>query len=138
KRNSGRAPSIESASAMMTGILAGLEHLHSKQIIHRDLKPANILLQGETPRLADFGLARVLKSSANSGGIAGTPAYMSPEAFDGKRSEQSDIWSAGVIFYQLLAGRAPFPQTDMTALFGAIIQREPEPLPPTIPYPIQE
>jgi serine/threonine protein kinase len=138
KRNGGRAPSLESATSMTTGILAGLEHLHSKQIIHRDLKPANILLQGETPRLADFGLARVIKSSANSGGIAGTPAYMSPEAFDGKRSEQSDIWSAGVIFYQLLAGRTPYPQTDLTALIGAIVQRDPDPLPASIPAPLQE
>jgi serine/threonine protein kinase len=138
KRNGGKAPSIDSAVAMMSGILSGLEHLHSKQIIHRDLKPANILLQGETPRLADFGLARVLRSSANSGGIAGTPVYMSPEAFDGKRSEQSDIWSAGVIFYQMLAGRTPYPQSDLTALIGAIVQREPDSLPASIPAALQE
>ncbi|MEW6734604.1 MAG: serine/threonine-protein kinase, partial [Acidobacteriota bacterium] len=138
KKHGGAAPSVEAAVLMTVGILSGLEHLHSQRIIHRDLKPANILLQGDTPRLADFGLARVLKSSGSSGGIAGTPAYMSPETFDGKRLEQSDLWSAGVIFYQLLVGRLPFPQSEITALIGAIVQRDPEPLPAEIPQPLQE
>src|SRR4029079_1070965 len=105
----GAAPSIDKAVRMTSGILAGLEHLHTKRIVHRDLKPANILLQGETPRLADFGIARVLKSTAHTGSIAGTPCYMAPEAFDGDRSEQSDMWSTGVILYRLLSGRLPFP-----------------------------
>ncbi|MBI4851196.1 MAG: serine/threonine protein kinase [Acidobacteria bacterium] len=119
------------------GILAGLEHLHSRKILHRDLKPANILLNKGVPRLADFGLARVMKSSSNSGSVAGTPSYMAPEAFDGKRVVVSDIWSVGVIFYQLLSNRLPFPQIDMTALVGAIINRKPEPLPGNIPDSIQ-
>lgn len=125
-------PLVEALN-LTCGILAGLEHLHSRKIIHRDLKPANILLNKGIPRLADFGLARVMKSSNNSGSIAGTPSYMAPEAFDGKRSIHSDIWSVGVIFYQLLCGKLPFPQTDMTALVGAIINRQPEPLPSNIP-----
>ncbi len=136
-RQGGIAP-VGPAAEMLKGILGGLEHLHSRMIIHRDLKPANILLQGITPRLADFGIARVLKATSQSGIIAGTPNYMAPEAFDGKRNEQTDLWSAGVIFYQLLTGRLPFPQTDITSLMGAIINRNPEPLPPTVPGPIQE
>lgn len=132
------APDMESAITMACGILAGLEHLHERRIIHRDLKPANILLNGETPRLADFGLARVLKTGGNSGTIAGTPSYMAPETFDGKRSPQSDIWSVGVILYQMLAGRLPFPQHDVTALIGAIVQRNPEPLPPSVPLMLRE
>lgn len=138
KERGGAAPSLESALSITMGILAGLEHLHSKKIIHRDLKPANILLQGETPRLADFGLARVLKSSAHSGGIAGTPVYMSPEAFDGKRSEQSDLWSVGVIFYQLLSGTLPFPANDTVTLLRSIIMSEPIPLPKSIPEPLRQ
>lgn len=120
------------------GILSGLEHLHSRRIIHRDLKPANILLSKGVPRLADFGLARVMKSSANSGSVAGTPAYMAPEAFDGKRCLQSDIWSVGVILYQLLSNRLPFPQSDMTALIGAIIGREPQLMADNIPVSLQK
>ncbi|MBI4851496.1 MAG: protein kinase [Acidobacteria bacterium] len=133
KKHKGAAPSLESAIAMTIGILNGLEHLHSKKIIHRDLKPANILLQNETPRLADFGLARVLKSTMQSTGVAGTPAYMAPEVFSGERFVQSDLWSVGVILYQLLSGRLPFPQTDVMALLGAIVHRNPDPLPNYVP-----
>ncbi len=134
KKHNGIAPSIEAAVAMTIGILNGLEHLHSKKIIHRDLKPANILLQGDAPRLADFGLARVLKSSLKSGGVAGTPAYMAPEVFDGERSVGSDLWSVGVILYQMLSGRLPFPQSDLMALLGAIIKSKYENLPDYIPF----
>lgn len=137
-KHGGKAPSLESAVEMTLGILAGLEHLHERGIIHRDLKPDNILLQRENPRLADFGISRILKNTSKSTVATGTPAYMPPEAFDGKRSEQTDIWSAGVIFYQLLSGQLPFPQAEFTALVGAIITREPEPLPLSLPEPIQK
>lgn len=129
KKHGGAAPSIKTAIEMMTGILSGLEHLHSKSILHRDLKPANVLLQGETPRLADFGLSRMLKSTSQSTNASGTPAYMSPEAFDGRKIIPSDLWAAGVIFYQLLTGKLPFPTKDYAGLIGAIFQKEPEPLP---------
>jgi formylglycine-generating enzyme required for sulfatase activity len=138
KQHGGKAPSIDAAVEIVSGILSGLEHLHSRDIIHRDLKPANILFQGKTPRLADFGISRVLKSTSQSSIVAGTPAYMAPEAFDGKRNEQTDIWSVGVIFYQLLAGRLPFPQTDITSLVGAILSRNHDPLPISIPSPFQQ
>lgn len=129
----GRAPTVAAAVEMALGILAGLEHLHKRGIIHRDIKPDNILLQHETPRLADFGIARILKTTTKSTVATGTPAYMPPEAFDGQRNERTDIWSVGVIFYQLLSGRLPFPQTDMPSLLMAIVTREPEPLPASVP-----
>src|SRR5882672_4007660 len=66
KHNGGKAPSPEAAVEIMDGVLAGLAHLHERRIIHRDLKPENILLQRETPTLADFGIARVLKSGSYS------------------------------------------------------------------------
>jgi serine/threonine protein kinase len=137
-KRGGKAPNIETAVEIVCGILAGLEHLHARNIIHRDLKPANILFQSDTPRLADFGISRVLKSTSQSSIVAGTPAYMAPEAFDGKRNEQTDVWSIGVIFYLLLAGRLPFPQADITSLVGAILTRNPEPLPLSVPAPYQE
>ncbi len=136
--HNGGAPSVDDAVEIALGILAGLEHLHSRRIIHRDLKPANLLLQGQTPRLADFGISRVLKTTSQSMTIAGSPAYMAPEAFDGKRNEQTDIWSAGVILYQLLSGRLPFQEPDLTSLMAAILRREPAPLPPSVPNPVQK
>src|SRR5258708_6174186 len=81
KQHNGKAPSIESACDMVDGILAGLAHLHERRIIHRDLKPENILLQRESPRLADFGIARLLRTGSYSTNISGTLAYMAPEAF---------------------------------------------------------
>jgi serine/threonine protein kinase len=116
-------------------ILDGLEFLHSRHIIHRDLKPANILLQGTTPRLADFGISRALRTTvaSQSQNISGTFAYMSPEALDGKRPVQTDVWSVGVNLYQFLTGPLPFPQKEPSVLFPAIIMREFAPLPDSIP-----
>jgi serine/threonine-protein kinase len=136
--NGGRAPSHEAAIEMTLGILSGLEHLHSRGIIHRDLKPDNILLQRETPRLADFGIARIPKTTSKSTVVSGTPYYMPPEAFDGKRSERTDTWSVGVMLYQLLTGTLPFPQTDITSLLAAIITKEPAPTPDSLPQPLKD
>ena len=133
KQNGGRAPSVEAACEIIDGVLAGLKHLHERQIIHRDLKPENILLQRETPRLTDFGIARLLKTGSYSSNVSGTLAYMAPEAFSGKRNEQTDIWSAGVIFYQMLAGRLPYDQPDMVSMVGAIVRSDAPPLPETVP-----
>lgn len=125
------------AIEMLIGILRGLEFLHSRNIIHRDIKPANILLQGDTPRLTDFGISRVMKETSNSVTIAGTPKFMAPEAFDGKRTAQTDIWAVGVILYLMLKGDLPFPQTETTELLGAIVFKEPEPLPVSVPSNLQ-
>lgn len=129
---------VKKAVELAIGILSGLEFLHNKKIIHRDLKPANILLQGETPRLADFGISRVMKTTAVSENMSGTPACMAPEAFDRKRTVQTDIWSAGVVLYQMLKGSLPFPHGNLTDLFGAIVQNELEPLPDFMPDGLRE
>ena len=133
KRN-GRMP-IKKAVETTIKILDGLEFLHSRHIIHRDLKPANILLQGDTPRLADFGISRALRTTASSqsSNVSGTFAYMPPEGFDGKRSVQTDIWSIGVNLYQLLTNELPFPQKEPSALIAAIMMHEFQPLPDEIP-----
>lgn len=125
KKHGGKAPSIEAAITMTSGILSGLEHLHTQKIIHRDLKPDNILLQGSIPRLADFGVARLWEKSTEHSKARGTIAYMAPEAFDGYHSPRTDIWSVGVILYKLLAGKLPFQELSELALMMAIRTREP-------------
>jgi WD40 repeat protein len=140
KQNGGKAPSVDEAVAMISGILAGLEYLHAltpQPIIHRDLKPDNILLQGGQPRLTDFGISRVLKTTAQTQHASGTPHYMPPEAFRGRYAAQSDVWAAGVILYQMLCGRLPFPQTDIPSLYGAILTDAPPPLPADVPQTIR-
>ncbi len=129
---------IRSVVEMAIGILNGLEFLHSKQIIHRDLKPANVLLQGNTPRLTDFGVSRVMKSTGASADMSGTPAYMAPEAFDRKRNAQTDIWSAGAMLYELLSGSRPFPYDSLTGLLGAIVRDPPDHLPDHIPTKLKQ
>jgi serine/threonine protein kinase len=139
QRHDGKAPTVEEAVAMASGILAGLQHLHhlSTPIVHRDLKPDNVLLQGDQPRLTDFGISRVLKTTAMTQNASGTPHYMPPEAFAGRYSPQSDVWAAGVILYQMLSGRLPFPQNDMPGLYGAILTGTPDPLPAEVPQEIK-
>ena len=137
-RHGGKADSLDAAVRMTDGILAGLEHLHSKPITHRDLKPDNILLQGDTPRLADFGLARVLKTVHTTQNTAGTPLYMSPEAWRNIRTEQMDLWAAAVIFYQLLSGSVPFDGDDWASLMYAIMNEEAKPLPGAIDKPLRD
>lgn len=127
--------SVEKAVEMIDGVLAGLEFLHSRKIIHRDLKPDNVLVQGETPRLADFGISRVLRTTMTSSSVnlAGTPYYMAPECFDKKRNEQTDIWAVGVILYEILAGNRPFEDDNLINLVSSIATKEPENLPANVP-----
>ncbi|MFL5807222.1 MAG: protein kinase domain-containing protein [Roseiflexaceae bacterium] len=108
-----------------------LSRAHHLGITHRDLKPENVLLAGDgTPRLTDFGLARLEWDGARltqSGTLFGSPAYMSPEAVRGEELDaRSDIWSLGVVLYELLAGRRPFEGVQITPVLAAI-QADPIP-----------
>lgn len=133
-----KALPIQVTLQIVIGILEGLDFLHSKRIIHRDIKPANILLQNKIPRLADFGISRILQTEHSITSIAGTPAYMAPEAFDGIRNKQTDIWSVGVVLYRMIAGRLPFPNTNTSEMMAAILFKEPISLPNSFPSELSE
>ena len=94
-------------------LLKALAFIHSKNIIHRDIKPENILFSNKrnysSLRLIDFGLATFEKQDNKS---VGTPFYMSPETIDGNSTPLSDIWSVGVIVYQMITGKLPFEAND--------------------------
>lgn len=111
----------EFALKVALGIAAALEHSHSKGYVHRDIKPENILFrEDDSPVLTDFGIARTIKSKANMtqvGTVIGTPYYMSPEQAKGEFSDgRSDLYSLGVMLYEMLTGKRPFHADSSLAL----------------------
>jgi len=102
-------------------LLKALSFIHSKNIIHRDIKPENVLFSHKrnysTLKLIDFGLATFSNQDNKS---VGTPFYMSPEMIDGNSYPSSDMWSVGVIVYQMLTGKLPFESTENESLYDKI------------------
>ncbi len=112
-------------------ICEGLEYAHARGVIHRDIKPANIFITANgTARILDFGLARTVTSELTSSHMMmGTVNYMSPEQVRGERADsRSDIFSVGVVLYELLGGRKAFEGDSFAATMYKILQEEPEPL----------
>ena len=130
----------DEAVRIATQVLDGLAHAHSKGVIHRDIKPENIhILPTGLVKITDFGIAR-LKYEPNltmDGQIFGTPSYMSPEQVQGGAiDEHSDLFSVGVILYEMLAGYKPFQGDSVITITYNIVHTEP-PSPPSIPAPLE-
>jgi serine/threonine protein kinase len=106
----------------------GLGFAHENGVFHRDVKPDNIMLSTTGGvKVMDFGIARSVESSlTKTGSVMGTPAYMSPEQVNGQKVDgRSDVFSLGVILYELLTGRKPFRGDTMPSLMFAIMKEEP-------------
>ncbi|HEY9641817.1 MAG TPA: serine/threonine-protein kinase [Coleofasciculaceae cyanobacterium] len=121
---------------LIADILAGLAHAHSRHIVHCDIKPENILLTvqplGWTAKISDFGIARLSQEAEErETGNTGSPAYMAPERFYGEYSQTSDLYSVGVLLFELLAGHRPFSGTP-AELMAAHLNRPVE-IPDAIP-----
>ena len=132
-------PKIEDAVDYVLQALQGLAHAHVLGVVHRDLKPANLFLAKQpdgtsTVKILDFGIAFVLddaghppasERTASKGAIVGSPMYMSPEQVrnDGNIDHRTDIWSIGVVLYELVTGKVPFGASaeGMGELFGSIL-----------------
>ena len=124
---------IPNTVRIMDDLLAGLQFSHERGVVHRDIKPANLMLTSSgQAKIADFGIARIESSSMTQAGtVLGTPAYMSPEQIMGLVVDsRSDIYSSGVLLYQLLTGERPF-EGGMSAIMHKALNTEP-PLPSQI------
>jgi serine/threonine protein kinase len=124
---------IANTVRIMDDLLGGLQFSHDRGVVHRDIKPANLMLtSGGQTKIADFGIARIESSSMTQAGtVLGTPAYMSPEQIMGLVVDaRSDIYSSGVLLYQLLTGERPF-EGGMSAIMHKALNTEP-PLPSQI------
>jgi tRNA A-37 threonylcarbamoyl transferase component Bud32 len=138
---------IPTATAVAQAMARALEHAHGHGIIHRDVKPENILFAGDEPRLADFGIARVLDDAlgwtTSTGMVRGTPAYLSPEQAAGERDldGRSDVYALGLVLYEMLAGVTPFPAATPAQSIAQRMTHPPEALTryrPMVPADLEE
>jgi len=106
----------------------GLAFAHAQNVVHRDIKPANLMYEAKTDslKITDFGIARITDSSkTKTGMVLGTPSYMSPEQLAGKKVDgRSDLFSLGVMLYQMLCGTLPFKADSMASLMFKITNDE--------------
>jgi serine/threonine-protein kinase len=126
---------VTTVGKIMADLLAGLRYSHERGVVHRDIKPANIMIVGGDghgsgqAKIADFGIARIESSNLTQAGtIMGTPAYMSPEQFMGQTVDaRTDIYSSGVLLFQLLTGERPFEGSMATIMHKALNTVPPKP-----------
>ena len=133
KKILGKPVPWQAALRLLLPVARGVEYAHQRGIVHRDIKPANILItESGDPMLSDFGIAKLFEgdqttSLTGTGMVVGTPEYMAPEQWDGKPNPQSDLYSLGIVLYEMVAGRKPYmADTPMSIL----VKQATEPLPP--------
>src|SRR5712691_4905592 len=137
--------SFDEALPIIRQLIDGIEAAHEKNIVHRDLKPANIKITPDgVVKILDFGLAKAMEpppsndgnpensptltiGATQAGAILGTAAYMAPEQAKGKAADKrSDIWSFGVILYEVLTGKRLFPGETAVEILGAVLNQDPD------------
>ncbi len=128
-REEGWRPSPDQAALIVRRVADALAYAHSKGVVHRDVKPANIFMVGRTqPRVLDFGIARVAHRHEGGGGdiAAGSPYYMAPEqARHHTVDRRADVFSLGVVLYELLTDQKPFRGTTLAEISAAVTDHEP-------------
>ncbi len=135
---------LHEITRIFTALCSAIDYAHARGMVHRDIKPANVMINQEGQIvLTDFGIARIVGATqyTQTGALAGTPAYMSPEQGQGERGdERSDIYSLGVMLYEMVTGTVPY---DADTPFAVIMQHVSQPLPlptkinPDIPEPVE-
>ncbi len=139
-RGGARVP-VAQAAPILQALLAGLAMAHANGVVHRDLKPDNVFLTRDpvgrfVVKVLDFGIAKVMDAAGGMGNrthtgmLLGTPAYMSPEQARNARDvdQRADLWSAGVLFYEMLTGQVAFPAPTEFARLAALLTVEPQPV----------
>src|SRR6266581_3774631 len=111
------------------GLARALDYAHSQGVIHGDVKPANVLINEDgRVKLTDFGIARLATQATHSGRLMGTPAYLAPEQIEGRGADaRSDLFSLGIILYQLATGHRPFQGDSLPAVCAQILKAVPAP-----------
>jgi len=124
--------SENTVASIVRGVLRGLAHVHRSGVVHRDIKPGNVLLTDKSPdaevKLTDFGAALVCESDGliDVDHMVGTPWYMAPETLRSKIAHASDMWSVGVMTYQLLTGHMPFDGASVQDVWRKLLTTEPK------------
>jgi eukaryotic-like serine/threonine-protein kinase len=126
---SGNLLPVHTAVAIVARVADALAYAHRQSVVHRDIKPANIMYCADTDtvKVTDFGIARITDSSkTRTGMVLGTPSFMSPEQLAGKKVDgRSDLYSLGVMLYQMLVGLLPFRGESMAELMYKIANESP-------------
>jgi len=117
---------------IMDQTCSALQFAHERNVVHRDIKPANLMLTADdTVKITDFGTAKILQfgSTQQTSHVMGTPSYMSPEQVKGRAVDgRSDIFSLGVMLYEMITGEKPFPGQNITTVIYKIVNEDPVPL----------